>query len=157
MPLMSTPNKMANMDVKEAFRTGDAEALLRLLSEDGSRADALIHWGKDDCIQTHPLHYISDMIFEGTLKRGKEVPLIEALIAAGADLDFQKSREDGKKSDTPLIGAASLGAEDVGLRLLEAGPGRSCAGCSGRLRSTGPHFLARIVCRHGSSTAPTST
>jgi ankyrin repeat protein len=43
------------------------------------------------------------------------------LLDAGADLDFQRSREDGKKGDTPLIGAASLGAEDVGLRLLAAG------------------------------------
>ena len=154
MPLMSTPNKMANMDVKEAIRTGDAEALLRLLSEDASRADALIHWGKDDCIQTHPLHYISDMIFEGTLKRGKEVPLIEALIAAGADLDFQKLREDGKKSDTPLIGAASLGAEDVGLRLLEAGARPELRGMFGETALHWAAFLgedrlsARLI--HGS-------
>jgi ankyrin repeat protein len=61
------------------------------------------------------------MLFEGTLKRGKEMPLIEGLIGAGADLDFQKEREDGRKSDTPLIGAASLGAEEVGLSLLDAG------------------------------------
>jgi ankyrin repeat protein len=61
------------------------------------------------------------MLFEGTLRKGKELPLIEALIQAGADLDFQRDREDGKKSDTPLIGAASLAAEEVGLRLLEAG------------------------------------
>jgi hypothetical protein len=82
-----------NMDVKTAIQNGDAE----------------------------PLHYVSDMGFDGTLKRDSELPLIEALIAAGADLDFQKEREDGKKSDTPLIGAASLAAEDVGLRLLDAG------------------------------------
>jgi hypothetical protein len=36
-------------------------------------------------------------------------------------LNFQRVREDGKKSDTPLIGAASLGAEDIGIRLLDAG------------------------------------
>ena len=154
MRLMGTPNKMANMDVKEAIRTGDAEALLRLLSEDASRADALIHWGKDDCIQTHPLHYISDMIFEGTLKRGKELPLIEALIAAGADLDFQKLREDEKKGDTPLIGAASLGAEDVGLRLLEAGARPELRGMFGETALHWAAFLGedRLAARliHGS-------
>jgi ankyrin repeat protein len=109
------------MDVKTAIRNGDAEALRRLLSEDASRANALIRWGKDDRILTHPLHYVSDVLFEGALERGKELPLIDALIQAGADLDFQRDSEDGKKSDTPLIGAASLAAEDVGIRLLDAG------------------------------------
>jgi Ankyrin repeats (3 copies) len=109
------------MDVKTAIRSGDAATLRHLLSEDASRANALIHWGKFDCIHTHPLHFVSDMLFEGTLKNGRELPLIDALIDAGADLDFQQTREDGKKSDTPLIGAASLAAEEVGLRLLDAG------------------------------------
>ena len=40
---------------------------------------------------------------------------------AGADLDFRREREDGGKSNTPLIGAASLGTEEAGLRLLSAG------------------------------------
>jgi hypothetical protein len=109
------------MDVKTAIGTGDAEALKLLLSADPSRANALIRWGKNDCIFTHPLHYVSDMLFEGKLKRGNELPLIAVLIDAGADLDFQREREDGKKGDTPLIGAASLGAEEVGLKLLHAG------------------------------------
>ena len=102
------------MDVKAAIEAADSAALRRLLSEDSSRANELVRWGK--CL-THPLHYISDMLFSGTLQRGNELPLVEALIQAGADLNFNK---DGK-SETPLIGAASLGAEDVGLRLLDAG------------------------------------
>lgn len=61
------------------------------------------------------------MLFEGTLKKGKELPLIEALIEAGSDLDFQRGHEEGNKSDTPPIGAANLAAEEVGLRLLDAG------------------------------------
>jgi hypothetical protein len=46
-----------DMDVKEAIRTGDAEALRRLLTEDASRANALIRWGKNGCVLTHPLHF----------------------------------------------------------------------------------------------------
>ena len=75
-----------------------------------------------------PALCFSDMLFEGALKRGTELPLVEALIRAGADLDFQREREDGRKSDTPLIGAASLGSEEVGLRLLEAGARRMPSG-----------------------------
>ncbi|MGD0630177.1 MAG: ankyrin repeat domain-containing protein [Terracidiphilus sp.] len=103
--------------VKSAIETGDAETLQRLLAGDASRANALICWGKNNSNLTHPLHYVSDMLFEGTLSKGKELPLMEALINGGADLDFQPSA----KTDTPLIGAASLGAESAGLALLRAG------------------------------------
>jgi len=109
------------MDVKTAIKTGDAEALRRLLDEDATGANRLVHWGKNDCIHTHPLHFVSDMLFDGTLERGKELALIDALIEAGAELDFQQEREGGGKGDTPLIGAASLCAEEVGLRLISAG------------------------------------
>ena len=105
------------MDVKTAIQDGDADALRVLLTEDASRANVLIQWGANDCILTHPLHYVSDMLFDGTLKEGKELPLIGALIQAGADLDFQRHG----KGDTPLIGAASLAAEEVGLKLVDAG------------------------------------
>jgi hypothetical protein len=105
------------MNVKAAIRKGDAETLTSLLTEEPSRANVLIRWGENRRIYTHPLHYVCDMIFDGTLKRGTELPLIDALIRAGADLDFQRNG----KGDTPLIGAASLVAEDVGIRLIEAG------------------------------------
>ena len=122
------------MDVKAAIDNGDSAALRRLLSEDSSQANELIRWGK--CL-THPLHYISDMLFSGTLQKGKELPLVEALIEAGADLNFNK---DGK-SETPLIGAASLGAEDVGLRLLDAGARPDLRGLFGE---TALHWAAML-------------
>src|SRR5579863_3477288 len=133
------------MDVKAAIRTGDAGALRRLLVEDPSRANALIVWGDNDrgdndCILTHPLHYVCDVLFEGTLLRGRELALIEALIEAGADLDFQRDGRRGK-SDTPLIGAASLGAEEVGLRLLDAGARPELRGMFGE---TALHWAALL-------------
>jgi uncharacterized protein len=123
--------------MKAAIRNGDADALRRLLAEDPSRANGLIAWGKNDCVLTHPLHYISDMLFEGKLQRGKELPLVEALIQAGADLNFQRHG----KSDTPLIGAVSLGAEEVGLRLLEAGARPEVRGLFGE---TALHWAALL-------------
>ena len=125
------------MDVKTAICNGDADALRVLLLEDPARANELIRWGKNDCILTHPLHFISDMLFEGTLQAGKELPLVESLIAAGADLDFQRK----SNSDTPLIGAASLGAEDVGLKLLDAGARPEVRGMFGE---TALHWAALL-------------
>ena len=81
------------------------------------------------------------MLFNGTLEKGKELPLVEALIEAGADLNFQREREDGKKGDTPLIGAASLGAEDVGIRLLDAGAKPDLRGLFGE---TALHWAALL-------------
>ena len=117
------------MDVKTAIRDGDAEALRRLLAEDPSRANALVQWGTNRCILTHPLHYVSDMLFEGTLQKGKELPIVDALIGAGAEIDFRKEG----KGETALIGAASLGAEDVGLRLLDAGARPELRGMFGEM------------------------
>jgi hypothetical protein len=129
------------MDVKAAIQAGDVLTLRRLLREEPSRANELIHWGgKNPCI-THPLHFVSDMLFQGTLPKGTEVALLDALIEAGADLDFQRKREDGKKGDTPLIGAASLGAEDAGIRLLDAGARPELRGMFGE---TALHWAAML-------------
>ena len=125
------------MDMKTAILNGDAHAVRRILAEDSSRANALIRWGVNDCVSTHPLHYVSDMLFEGKLQKGRELPLIDALIQAGANLDFQKNG----KGDTPLIGAASLGAEDVGLRLLDAGAKPELRGLFGE---TALHWAALL-------------
>jgi hypothetical protein len=77
------------------------------------------------------------MLFANTLQKGKELPLLEVLIQAGADIDFQRNGE----GDTPLIGAASLGAEEVGLRLLDAG---AKPGLRGLFRETALHWAALL-------------
>jgi len=105
-----------HLDVKTAIETSDVTALRQLLAEVPVRANELIRWRKDCRIATHPLHYASDMLFDNVLQKGKELALVEALIQAGANVNFQP---EGK--ETPLIGAASLGAEEVGLKLLDAG------------------------------------
>ena len=125
------------MDVKKAIETGDVETLRRLLAEDNARANALISWGREDRNLTHPLHYISDMIFEENLEKGSALPLAAALVEAGADVDFQASA----RSDSPLIGAASLGAEDVGLALLDAGANPQLRGIFGE---TALHWAAHL-------------
>jgi hypothetical protein len=89
------------MDVKTAIRGGMRPQLQQLLAEDSSRANELIRWGERKPCFTHPPHFISDMLFEGTLPQGKEIPLVDVLLDAGADLDFQRSREDGKKATRP--------------------------------------------------------
>ena len=125
------------MNVKTAIGNGDAETLRTLLRERSSRANALIRWGDDGRIRTHPLHYASDLFFNRALNTQQALAIVGALIDAGADLDFQV---DGM-GDTPLIGAASLGAEDVGLALLDAGAESQLCGNFGE---TALHWAAML-------------
>ena len=125
------------MDVKTAIMKGDAEALRQCLAEDSSCADELIEWGNQKKCVTHPLHFVSDMLFNGTLQKGMELPLVDALIQSGSHLDFNK---DGR-GETALIGAASLGAEEVGLKLLEAGARPEIRGLFGE---TALHWAAML-------------
>ena len=67
------------MDVKTAIMKGDAEALRQCLAEDSSCADELIEWGNKKKCVTHPLHFVSDMLFNGTLPKGKELPLANSV------------------------------------------------------------------------------
>jgi hypothetical protein len=52
------------------------QSLRQLLAEDPSRANELILWGERKPCFAHPRHFISDMLFEGTLPKGSEIPLV---------------------------------------------------------------------------------
>jgi hypothetical protein len=62
------------MDVKTAIRNADAAALRQLLAEDSSRANELIRWGERKPCFTHPLHFISDMLFWRHAAKGEGDP-----------------------------------------------------------------------------------
>jgi ankyrin repeat protein len=116
-------------DVSQAIETGDTAELERLLAEDRSRADALIRWG--DGNECHPIHYVCDKVFDGTLQSDKALPLVQALIAAGADIDFGNG--------DPLNAAVSLGVPEVALLLLESGARPDLIG---QLGETSLHWAA---------------
>ena len=125
------------MDVRTAIETGDAAALRGLLAGDRSLANARVQWGKNAEISTHPLHYVSDMIAGRRLETSKARAVIDALLEAGADVNYQVPSH----GETALIGAASLGAEDVGLRLLDAGADPNLRGA---FRETALHWAAIV-------------
>lgn len=119
------------MNTKLAIESGDASALVELLRAEPARANELITWGKRDHLESHPLHFICDMLFEGTLERGRERELAAALIDAGADINYRQG--------DPLNAAASLGATEVGLLLLDAGAEPNG---SGHIGETALHWAA---------------
>src|SRR5215470_17644561 len=87
-----------DLNVKTAIRNGDVAALRSCLALDRSRANALIHWGNNDCVRRHPLHFISDMLFNGVLQKGKELPLVEVLLEAALASIFAKRGSARRRS-----------------------------------------------------------
>lgn len=120
--------------VKTAIDSGDPSGLREALVTDPASANALIVWGDRNHLQTHPLHYICDKAFDNTIVYPVALALAEVLIEAGANVnDHAPNRE------TPLLGAASLNAEDIGIRLLEAGANPNAIGIGGE---TALHWAA---------------
>ena len=121
------------MSLRSAIEAGDVAALRRLLNADPASANAPIRWGKNDEILTRPLHFICDKVFDRTL-RGEDAGLLaRALIEFGAEIDAENG--------DPLNAAASLGATEVGMLLLDAGARPDLRGLFGE---TALHWAATI-------------
>ena len=101
--------------IKSAIESGDTNELDRLLTQDPGLANTKIEWQSNAQEISDPLHYISDCIFYKLLTNGTEAELAEILIKHGAMINGSEG------SETPLIGAASLGAPGVAKVLLDAG------------------------------------
>ena len=102
--------------VQAPIDNADPAALQGVLKEFPAAANELIFWGPGRKNTAHPLHYVSDKFFDKTLSVELALAMTDILLDAGSDVDgLPEDRE------TALHGAASLGAEDVGLRLIEAG------------------------------------
>ena len=124
-------------ELRAAIERADVAALESLLARDRSLANALIRWGVDEDIHTHPIHFVCDKLFDRTLPAGAGGPLVRALLAAGADPDF---------GNGDLLNAAtSLGAPDVADLLLDAGARVDLHGLFGE---TALHWAAHIGSEH---------
>ena len=129
--------------VQRAIEQGDIGDLRARLDADPALANTIIRWGPNGKNPSVPLHYVCDMVFEGQLDAAAALPLAEALLAAGADINALHEYH----GDTPLIGAASLLVEDVGLRLVDAGADVTARGLFGAtaLHWASMHGLTRLA------------
>lgn len=106
---------MSNDDFRLLLERGDVDGVRRALDREPALANRAIHWVVNPPNESDPLHYVSDCVFNGWLTNGKEAQITEALLAHGAAINGNENRE------TPLIGAASLGAEAVARVLIDHG------------------------------------
>jgi ankyrin repeat protein len=104
-------------EVKSAIEAADAGRLRALVEAEPALARSDVRFGPGDRHSVPPLHYVCDVVFRGLVGQEQALELADLLLAAGVDVDEVYARS----GDTFLIAAASLGAEDVGLRLVERG------------------------------------
>jgi hypothetical protein len=127
--------------IRTAIEAGDVEGLRALVAADASLAVADVTWGEDKKIVLPPLHLVCDAVFRGLLTQERALALTNVLLGSGVDPE----QAYAKSGDTYLIAAASLGAESVGLRLVEAGADVTKRGLFG---ATALHWAAYCGLEH---------
>jgi ankyrin repeat protein len=106
---------MSGNELRLLIERGDVQGMQRALAANRALANQTILWVHNQANESDPLHYVSDCVYQGWLTNGKEGEIASVLLAHGAAIEGRKDRE------SPLIAAASLGAEKVARVLLEAG------------------------------------
>jgi ankyrin repeat protein len=97
----------------------DYEKIRACLSSDPALANEGIALN-DNCNSKkgHPLHRICDAVFAKKITDDEAIEIAKIFLAYGADIDGYKSLGD---ENTPLIAAASLHAENLGIFYVEQG------------------------------------
>jgi ankyrin repeat protein len=106
---------MAHDEFGRMIEVGDAQGVRSALSSDPELANRTILWYLNQPNESDPLHYVSDCLCHGTLTNDTEGEIAKLLLAHGASINGTQGRE------SPLIAAASLGADLVARVLVESG------------------------------------
>jgi uncharacterized protein len=106
---------MSDDSFRRLIERGDVDGVRRALERDPALANRTIRWHLNQDNETDPLHYVCDCVGQGWLTNGTEGEIAELLLAHGAAIEGNEGRE------SPLIGAASLGADKVATVLIQAG------------------------------------
>lgn len=103
--------------VKKLIEQKDTRGLQQLLAGDPDLANEGITIPYDiQCqVKAHPLHRLCDAVFAGKMTDDEAISLAEILLQYGANIDGNKV--DG----TPLLAAASLHAEQLGIFYIDHG------------------------------------
>lgn len=114
----------------------DYQGIRSLLSKHPHLANEGIPFDAENTTTEHPLHRICDGVFGRKYTDDEAVEMAKIFLAHGANVNGYELIE---KKDTPLIAAASLQAERVGILYIENGANIHHGGCHG---GTALHWAA---------------
>jgi ankyrin repeat protein len=123
-------------EIKPLIDSRDLNALRSRLSQNPALANEGIPYDKHNSAKAHPLHRICDGVGEKRYSDDEAVEMAKIFLEFGADINGGELVE---KKDTPLVAAASLGAEKVGILYIERGANIHHPGCHG---GTAIHWAA---------------
>ena len=115
-------------ELRSLISNNDRIGLRSLLSKHPHLVNEGIPYDETNPAKAHPLHRICDGVFANLYADDEAVEIAKIFLEFGADVDGGELIE---KKDTPLIAAASLGADKVGLLYIESGANIHHGGCHG--------------------------
>ncbi len=121
-------NFKMELSIKRLIENGDYKELRQALSKNPDLANKGISLDDANTPEAHPLHRICDAVFFKKITDDEAVEVAKIFLEYGAHVDGYELKE---KQDSPLIAAASLHAEKVGLYYIQKGANIHHAGCSG--------------------------
>jgi ankyrin repeat protein len=108
---------MAN-EIFKLISSNDHEQLRKILADDPNLVNEGVVLGNNNFKKGHPLHRICDAVFAKKITDEQAIEIAKIFLEFGADIDGYKSSGD---NNTPLIAAASLHAEKLGIFYIEQG------------------------------------
>ncbi|HEY6975199.1 MAG TPA: ankyrin repeat domain-containing protein [Chitinophagaceae bacterium] len=106
--------------MKELIENKNYEGIRQLLANDPALANEGITIPYDNkCIyKAHPLHRVCDAVFVKKMTDQEAIEIAKIFLDFGADINGSKIKEN---EDTPLLAAASLHAEQLGIFYIDNG------------------------------------
>jgi ankyrin repeat protein len=103
----------------QLIRDKSFERIRAMLAADPSLANTGVPCGDNpNSKKGHPLHRICDLVFEKKITDDQAIEVAMILLEFGANIDGFKSLGD---NNTPILAAASLHAENLGIFYIERG------------------------------------
>lgn len=106
---------MSTERFRQLIEAGDLQKLKRTLVCDLGLTNQSIEWFLNQKIESDPLHYVCDCVFNDWLDDARAFDIAALLLEYGALIEGTEGRE------CPLIAATSLGAEALAKLLIDSG------------------------------------
>ncbi len=105
-----------DIDLKK-IENKDYQGIRKALEENPGLANEGVSLSRDDTRKAHPLHRICDAVFSKKITDEEAIEIAKIFLHFGANINGDKL--DGR--DTPLLAAASLHAEQLGIFYIDNG------------------------------------